>query len=361
MTRLEVLLAYPRARYDLDSIAGYTRRLAGALQELPSTSAGWVEPQAAFAAARRQPPYGGQRVVLLQYNPFSYGPRGLAPGLAARCLAMHRASADRTRLALMVHEPYVPIRDWRSLAMGAAQRAQLFAIARSAELVLGASEAWARLVTRAARLSRRARVAAVGSNVPDARGAREAERRRLEIGSGTVVLSHLSTPHPSRLAEHVVRAANGVAATGLRVVLLNLGAHAPGLRGLDSRVAIRTPGRIADPALARAIAASDVFLSPCIDGVSVRRTSLMAALQQGCCVVGTESPTTDAVLRGGGLELTPVRDVEGFAQRVVRLAHDRELRARSAEGARRLYEQRFSWPVLAADLARDLRTVASGS
>jgi glycosyltransferase involved in cell wall biosynthesis len=244
--------------------------------------------------------------------------------------------------------------------MGAGQRAQLFAVARSAQLVLGASEAWARLVTRSAHLARSARVAAVGSNLPDARGAREAERRRLEIGSGTVVLSHLSTPHPSRLAEHVVRAANGVVAAGLRVVLLNLGAHAPSLCGLDSRIAIRTPGRIEDAALARAIAASDIFLSPCTDGVSVRRTSLMAALQQGCCVVGTESPTTDAVLRGGELELMPVGDVEGFAQRVVGLAHDRERRARLAKGARRLHEQRFSWPVLAADLARDLRSVAPG-
>ena len=259
----------------------------------------------------------------------------------------------------MVHEPYVPIRDLRSLAMGAGQRAQLFAVARSAQLVLGASEAWARLVTRAARLSRRARVAAVGSNLPDARGAREAERRRLEIGSGTVVLSHLSTPHPSRPAEHVVRAANGVAAAGLRVVLLNLGAHAPSLsastpgspsaRRGESRTrrsarADRRLRHLPVPVCRRGLGPAHV-----VDGGAA------AGMLRG----GHRVADHGCRPRGGEIELTAVGDVRDSPSASSGSPAIRS-GGRLAEGARRLYVQHFSWPVLAADLARDLRSVAPG-
>jgi glycosyltransferase involved in cell wall biosynthesis len=239
--------------------------------------------------------------------------------------------------------------------MGAWQRAQLVALARTAQPVLGVSEAWAQRVTRRARLARPAGVAAVGSNVPDARTARTAERRRLGASPDTIVLSHIDTPHPSRMARHVTHAANSVAETGLPVMLLNLGAEAPGVRGLDGAVTVHTPGRLDETALARAIAASDVFLSPCTDGVSVRRTSLMAALQQARAVVATESPTTDAVLRGGEVRLVPVAEVAGFAEAVVQLANDRAEREAMAHAGRGLYEQRFAWPALAADLTRTLR------
>ena len=46
--------------------------------------------------------------VLLQYNPFSYGRWGWNPHLP-RVMRRIKRDAPGTRLALMVHEPFVPI------------------------------------------------------------------------------------------------------------------------------------------------------------------------------------------------------------------------------------------------------------
>ena len=67
---------------------------------------------------------GHADAVLVQYNPFSYGRWGFAPWLVALTWAL-RLRRREPRIALMVHEPYVPMITWRSTVMGLWQRAQL--------------------------------------------------------------------------------------------------------------------------------------------------------------------------------------------------------------------------------------------
>jgi glycosyltransferase involved in cell wall biosynthesis len=113
------------------------------------------------------------------------------------------------------------------------------------------------------------------------------------------------------------------------------------------------PGRLSDQELAAKLAASDIFLAPLIDGVTTRRTSVMAALQHGLPVVGTDGPLTDDDLRqaSGALTLIPLGDVGRFAQAVVALAQDRSGRLACSRASLELYETRFSWPVLAKRFA----------
>src|SRR4051794_33377407 len=65
--------------------------------------------------------------LILQYNPFSYGPRGMAPRLLRDLRALRRR-APTLLIALMVHEAYVPMNSVRWALMGAAQRLQYSAI-----------------------------------------------------------------------------------------------------------------------------------------------------------------------------------------------------------------------------------------
>jgi glycosyltransferase involved in cell wall biosynthesis len=90
--------------------------------------------------------------------------------------------------------------------------------------------------------------------------------------------------------------------------------------------------------------------------VSSRRTALMAALQHSLPVVGTDGASTDPLLRraNDAMRLVPVGDSESFAWAVSRLALDPGLRAAMGKAARRLYEECFSWPVLARLLHRSL-------
>jgi glycosyltransferase involved in cell wall biosynthesis len=296
----------------------------------------------------------GLAAVFLQYSPFCFGRWGFAPWLPAFLLAI-KAEKRRPTVALMVHEPYVPMNSWRWTLMGLWQRLQLGALRLAADVVFASIEPWTK--TLAAQPPRRpVHHLPVGSNFPDARRERVDERRRRGFDDGTLVVSCLGRDHPGWLGEYVVAAVNALARTERPLVFLNMGAESPRLAGLDPRVAVHAPGFLEADRFAAALAASDLFLVPTVDGVSTRRGSLMAALQHGLPVVGTAGPLTDPVLRNASaaLRLTKVGDPERFARSAVLLAADPEARASAGAAARELYEREFDWAVIARKLVAAL-------
>ena len=82
----------------------------------------------------------------------------------------------------------------------------------------------------------------VGSNFPDARGARAAERARLGTPPEGLVIACLGRDHQGWLGAYVVAAANAIAAAGRPLTLLNLGAGAPEPAGLAATVRVESPG-----------------------------------------------------------------------------------------------------------------------
>jgi glycosyltransferase involved in cell wall biosynthesis len=100
-----------------------------------------------------------------------------------------------------------------------------------------------------------------------------------------------------------------------------------------------------------------VFVAPFVDGVSTRRTTLMAALQHGVAVVGTDGRLTDDILRASreALTLAPVGDRHQLEDAVRRLADDPGLRRSRGAAGRELYTSSFAWPVTAAIVATALR------
>jgi glycosyltransferase involved in cell wall biosynthesis len=119
---------------------------------------------------------------------------------------------------------------------------------------------------------------------------------------------------------------------------------------------VRRPGWLSDEDLAAAIAAADLFLLPLADGVSTRRTTLMAALQHGLPVVATRGPLTDRELldAGDALRLVPVARTDLFAATARELAQAPAARVRLGEAGRALYERAFAWESTAARVLRAL-------
>jgi glycosyltransferase involved in cell wall biosynthesis len=345
---LSVAIAFVNAPEGESGIADYSRRLAAALREAgvdarETPVASWElgEP----GAGRLPEGLGEFDLVALQYNPFSYGRRGFAPWLVR---AASRLKRGPVRLALNVHEPWVPIVGPRSLLMGTWQRAQLLTLLRLAGLAFASTEAWAAMLGRAVR--RPVIHLPVGSNLPDERRARAAERKRLGLDDAELVVAAFGTDHKSRPIEAVAAAANAVAATAGGGVLLNLGRASPEPPGLDERLRVVAPGVLPPDRVARLLSAADLFVAPFIDGVSSRRTTLIAALQHGLPVVGTEGELTCGWLRDAvqAIRLVPVGRPGGLSAAAAELAGDAEARSRLGEEGRRLYESRFDWPRIAA-------------
>ena len=103
------------------------------------------------------------------------------------------------------------------------------------------------------------------------------------------------------------------------------------------------------PHASAVLVSGHLALAPYVDGVSTRRTTLVAHLQHGRPVAGTDGESTGVLLRDQrALLLSPVGDVEGFIRHVERLLDDPAAGAMMAKAARALYEAEFAWPRIAA-------------
>jgi len=291
-------------------------------------------------------------VTLVQYNPFSFGRWGFAPGLILWALRA-RSSRSSSRLVIMVHEPYVATVDARTFLMAAWQRLQLLLLRLVAQRVLAPSADQAR---RCGTRLRKPRVVPVGSNLPDARRAREPARRSMDIAAEDVVLVSFAASPAGRRQELISAAARGVVEGGNRCVLLVLGvANAPP-PGLRSEVRVIHLGHLGDAEVALRVAAGDIFLAPYVDGVSTRRTTLMTALQHALPVVATATSQSDRLLVESDAIITvPVDAVDEFRLATARLAAGQEERDRRARSARTLFEREFGWDRIAERLMRELR------
>jgi glycosyltransferase involved in cell wall biosynthesis len=350
---LRIALLYRDGGEQVDGIRDHTRRMAEALR---CTGAADARIEFGVRPGFTSALCPDDDVLLVQYNPFSYARWGFAPWLPVELLRARR----RRRVALMVHEPYVPMRNLRWSLMGAWQRLQLWLLWLSADVVLVSIEPW---TTRLARWRPRRPVhhLPVGSNLPDGRGRRDEARGRLGIAADEVVLATLGSGSPAWLGGPLLAAATAVVAAGCPASALLLGADAPDVDGLGDVLRVRRPGWLSDEDLAAALAAADLFLLPLADGVSTRRTTLMAALQHAVPVVATLGPLTDRQLfeAGDALRLVPVARVDLFAQAVRALAEEPAARVRLGRAGRSLYERAFSWDRTAMQLLRALSATAA--
>ena len=137
--------------------------------------------------------------------------------------------------------------------------------------------------------------------------------------------------------------------------VLNLGLGAPQL-DVQARIDIQTPGELEAHELSLRLCASDLLLLPFSDGLSTRRTTLMAGLAHALPVVGLQGPETDDVLSSNpqALTLTPLGDVGAFARATVGLADDPAQRRVIGRAGRELYVTQFDWPVTARRVAAAL-------
>ena len=133
-------------------------------------------------------------------------------------------------------------------------------------------------------------------------------------------------------------------AMGRKAGLVIVGGE-PGLEVPDPlRPFLRVTGFLPVTGVSEVFQAADLMALPFVDGASERRTTLTAGLAHGLPVVSTDGHNTGSAIRGGDyLSLTPARDREAFARRVVDLMGDLDERRRlSAVGLQR-YERALGW------------------
>ena len=281
--------------------------------------------------------------LLLQYNPFSYGKRGLNLHLP-RALRDLRRDLTGMRLAVMAHEIFVPIIDVKFAIMTTWQRAQLWQLGRAADGLFFSVQPWVRQFTRWFP-GKPIQHLPVGSNIPRVAVTRDMARAELGFTDEDLVVGLFGTAHVSRMLPLINTTLRGLARAGHRVTLLYVGPSGDIVRAHVTDAPLVAEGFLAGADASRRFAAMDMYLAPFLDGVSTRRTSLMAALQHGVATVGSRGVWSDPLLLREderALVLADVRDERGFEQQALRLAGDAALRARLGAEAARLFAREFA-------------------
>lgn len=291
-----------------------------------------------------EPVLGTADVVLLHYAPWNLGLGSRHWRFLAEWRGLRRR-APGARWVLFLHERATPDPAQRMNRL--AQQLQFAWIASGCQGVVGATPL---LTSRARRRLAHAQVP-VGSNLPDGRGQRDAQRRALGLSPADLVVGSFVQGYRAAEAPYVrsAVAAAGRAARG-RVVHLALGSDPADtdVRGVERLV----PGPLSAEALAAHLACVDLYVSPYPDGMSARRTTLVAALQHATAVISNGGAATESWLSDlDAVHLAPLT-VDGFAQAAEELAGDAAVRAALSRRAREAHESHFAWPVLAARLER---------
>jgi glycosyltransferase involved in cell wall biosynthesis len=338
------LVAYRHVR-PASAIDEYSRHLVRALREA-GIAAGYEDGGLSGVLARATPP----RWILLQYNPFSYGRWGFAPGLVRDAISVRRRW-PRTPLVVTVHEAWVPFRDWRSAFMGTYQRAQLRMLLQAADGVIVVRE------TLAAELRFACTQIPVASNITPIPLTPQAAREELGL-EGKLVVALFGTGHPSRALDHAAAAIVALASRHGRhhVCVLSLGRDSPCV-AVPPAVEVRTPGSLAAADVSLHLRASDVLLLPFTDGLSTRRSTLMAGLAHGLPVVGLRGVNTDRILirHADATVMTPCGDPDAYARAAVELEADRARLQAVGVAGRELYDRNFDWSVVARMVIAALR------
>ncbi|MCA1593754.1 MAG: glycosyltransferase family 4 protein [Acidobacteria bacterium] len=304
------------------------------------------------------------RRLLVQYVPHGYGYRAM--NLAFCLWLWRRARVEGDEVQLMVHEPFLDFAGaWRQRAAATVQRVMTTVLLNAASRVLVATPAWGELWRPFAFGSRvEFEWLPVPCSIPVISDAAESARVRARYGvaqPGHALVGHLGTytRHiaqqlelvlPALLARHETASALLLGRGSVEACDRMLSAHT----SLAGR--IHAAGALPARELSTHLAACDLLVQPFTDGVSTRRTSVMAGLRHGLSIVTTRGRLTEPLwTESGAVELVAADDAEAMVRAVEELMTDDDARQRLAARGRALYRERFDAAAIIAALREGKR------
>ncbi len=293
----------------------------------------------------------GARTVLIEYVPFLWARRGVAPGLVLGIRAMVRANLD---IAVFVHEPFVPFTRLPWLVTGIPQRLQFRYMVRRASHIYAAVRQFAETARAYAGPAPIVRIAPVGAAIAVSPLTRAAARAELGLADSDVAIGIFS-PAASGFAHDWIEAAvrRLGALPGVRWVRFGHGS-ARALPGYPDGPSSITVGEASPERIAVTMRALDIAAAPYIDGLTMRRSGAMLALASGIPTVSSQGHLFDPQMASLAA-CEP--DADAFARTLERLAADPVARAEVAARAMR-YAELASTERLVAILRSDLEPAA---
>ncbi|HVL67923.1 MAG TPA: glycosyltransferase [Vicinamibacterales bacterium] len=329
-------------------VGDYTGLLQSALERRGARVSLWDVRQPGFRATFERTLRADPGVVLLQYVPNALGWRGLNVPFCAWVSALRRRGHD---VRVMFHEPYFYFgwrRPWLN-AVALAQRLMAAMLLRRAGTTYVSTATWVRYLQPFAPASTRFVTTPIPSTLPPPAPALETEwHRRLSTAPPSRLVCHFGT-----YGRHVADALTPVVRSLLsrrgdvRLVCVGRGSDrfVDALKAVCPQLADRllATGALDGAAAAAALRACEVAVQPYPDGVTTRRTSIMAPLSLGVPTVTSLGFLTEPVWGAvRAVALAPAGDADAHARLIEALLDDETARAATGATGAAAYEAHFS-------------------
>lgn len=335
-----------------DVVHVWSPRSAGKIPEQPGV---FVHPElGGFAPAdlrrvdKLLTEFSEPRRLLLQWVPHVYGYRSM--NLAFCLWLWKRAAVDGDQIEIVVHEAYLRFDgSVKQHAAAVVHRIMTTVLLIRAEAVWLAALHW-EVLWRPYALGRRIPFSwlPVPSNIPvvhDPPGV--AVLRSRYVPAGGAMLGHFGT-YPRLMVEQLLVVLPAILAAEQSVVVLLLGRGGKQIRddliGRCPEFAkrVHATGELDPHDVSRYLQACDLIVQPYPDGVTSRRTSIMAALCHGLPIVTTVADSTESLwIESGAVALAPAKDYPAFVELVHTLLENKRARDNLGDRAGALYRGRF--------------------
>jgi len=289
-------------------------------------------------------------IVLVQYVPTAFGLRGANLPACRWLLRRSRQSQDDVRVVF--HEPYFEF-GWTPVhqsPLSLVQRSMARVLLRASRQTYLSTDAWRAYLGLPKGSKAPFITIPIPSTVPRCDKPREAQdrRRRYIAPTSRRLIGHFGT-----YGTHVAPILRSAITTLLReddrlsVVCTGVGSDAfvKHLASAESSLAprLQATGRVSTTEAAAVLSACDLLLQPYVDGVTTRRTSVMAGLINARPVVTTSGHLTEAVWsETRAVAMAPAGDVSALVRAVTALLADEGARAALAARGEKTYREHFA-------------------
>jgi len=291
--------------------------------------------------------------ILVQYAPHGFGLRAMNVPFCWWLLQRKRKHNDDIRI--MFHEVAYPFvyRPIKHIPLGWATRLMAGILVRAASRVYISIPAWSNILRPVSPTNRTFEWLPVPSGIePPTSDFRALEIRKEYLSEGSDQAQHL-VGHFGLYSQWVTMLLRPIITELLQkddsifVLLIGRGSDRFGQQLVQEfpelQSKIHFTGQLESDEIANHILACDLMMQPFSDGISTRRTSVMASMSTGVPIVSTRGFLTGPIWSEFDLiPLSEPSDVKTFVQNVQGLLDDPELRAVRSEQLKAFYEQRFS-------------------
>jgi glycosyltransferase involved in cell wall biosynthesis len=301
------------------------------------------------------------RRLMVQWVPHGYGYKSL--NLAICLWLWYRRARCGDRVDLMVHEPFLPFKKgrWRQNTAAVWHRLMMMTMLRTADAVWMSTPSWENMISPFA-LGRRHtyRWLPLPSTVPVVDDPSQSASLRYEYAPGGLLIGHFSTfgsPVTAMLAGIIPELLGKAGNASMLLIGPGGGAFRDRILGehpdLEKRIHAVGQLNARDPRLSLLLGACDLLIQPYPEGVTSRRTTIMAALSHGRAAVTTTAELTESFWQeSGAVALAPSKDLEAFVSESLKILENASARASLGERARSFYQSEFDVPHI-VDLLRE--------